>query len=207
MKRTSSIKYLGVVLDEKLTFINHITVTANRVRKLIYIFKKLRCVMDKPLLRTTYIALAQSVITYCISVWGGAASTHMIVLERAQRSLLKVMHSKPRMFSTHTLLKESAVLSVRQLYIFRCFTIAHIHILNSPNYGKLIQRRIFLYPLPSVKTHFAKKFGLYTPLLIYRKINATCDTKTSSLREAIAVVRSWLSTLNYVTTEKLLSSS
>jgi hypothetical protein len=63
-----------------------------RTRKLVWTFKTLRHVASDHLLRLIYVSLAQSVLTCCITVWGGAIRTRLLDLERAQRSLLKVMY-------------------------------------------------------------------------------------------------------------------
>lgn len=204
IERASSIKYLGVVLDEKLTFIDHITSTAKRVRRLIYVFRNLRSVVTRKLLKTIYVALAQPIISYCIPVWGGAARTHMIHLERAQRSLLKVMHSKPRRYPTFALYEMSEVLTVRQLYVLRSTVIAHKAILALPNYKELLKKRTFICPLPKVLTRFAKRLGPYIHFHIYKKVNYHCNIKACSLREVKLNVQNWLSTLNYDETENLL---
>jgi hypothetical protein len=72
----------------RLNWIPHIELITARTRKLIWTFKTLSNVADFELLRNAYFALAQSVIGYCVSVWGGACKTHLLQLERAQRSLL-----------------------------------------------------------------------------------------------------------------------
>ncbi|XP_059047711.1 uncharacterized protein LOC131843125 [Achroia grisella] len=63
-----------------------------------------------------YHTVVQSLLMYCITAWGGASKTHMISIERAQRSVLKVMLGKPFRFPTYLLHQEAAVLTVRQLF-------------------------------------------------------------------------------------------
>lgn len=43
----------------------------SRVRKLIWVFRRLRHVTDLDLLCTDYFALPQSVFSYCIGTWVG----------------------------------------------------------------------------------------------------------------------------------------
>lgn len=50
---------------------------------------------DIELLRMIYYALAQSVMDYCGEIWSGALKTHLLTLERAQKSILKVMTFSP----------------------------------------------------------------------------------------------------------------
>lgn len=89
LESTDSIKYLGIVIDKCLTWTKHINALGGKTRKLIYTFKKLRHVLSSDTLVTVYYALAQSILTYCISIWGAAAITHLLPLERAQRSITK----------------------------------------------------------------------------------------------------------------------
>ncbi|KAL0819437.1 hypothetical protein ABMA28_007542 [Loxostege sticticalis] len=89
--KSSTVKYLGVLLDDQLTWKPHIELITSRIRKLIWVFKKLRYVADLDLLRRVYYALAQSILGYCVVTWGGTCKSHMIQIERAQRSLLKTM--------------------------------------------------------------------------------------------------------------------
>ncbi|GBP71514.1 hypothetical protein EVAR_57079_1 [Eumeta japonica] len=70
--RASTIRYLGVTLDEKLTFVANITIMCGRIRKLILTMKLLREATSKQLIINVYEILRQTVLTYCISVWVGA---------------------------------------------------------------------------------------------------------------------------------------
>lgn len=72
LQKTHSMKYLGVVIDNVLGFREHIDTLCSRLRKLMYVFKTVRCVLDTKWLKSVYFALVQSVLTYCITIWGGA---------------------------------------------------------------------------------------------------------------------------------------
>lgn len=85
VQRVTSTRYLGIIIDECLSWHAQIDANISRIRKLIWIFKTLRYVMPADLLGKIYTVLAQSVTTYCIPVWGGASKTKMLELERAQR--------------------------------------------------------------------------------------------------------------------------
>jgi hypothetical protein len=73
LNRTSFIKYLGVTLDQCLNWHEQLRITAERIRKLIFIFIKLRDSADQSVLKTVYSALCESITTYCIPVWGGGS--------------------------------------------------------------------------------------------------------------------------------------
>lgn len=77
----------------KNTLNKHKGLLSNRIRKLMYIFKNLRHVADKSVIKMPCLALCQSLLSFCISSWGGTENTHMLKLERAQRAVLKVAYS------------------------------------------------------------------------------------------------------------------
>lgn len=62
-------KYLGVIVDQRLSWYYHLDCISSRIIKLVWIFKTLRHVTTKILLNKTYIE--QFVAVYCIPVWGG----------------------------------------------------------------------------------------------------------------------------------------
>jgi len=76
-----SIKYLGIYIDENLKWSIHINHINNTIKKIFYIFKSLRYILNCKLKKLTYIALVQSIISYGISFWGGAYPTHLYNLE------------------------------------------------------------------------------------------------------------------------------
>lgn len=204
INRAPTIPYLGVVLDENLNFSSHIRAVAGRVRKLIYLFKYLRNAADKQLLRTVYITLCQSIIGYCISVWGGAATTHMMPLERAQRAILKVMHRLPYRHPTSDLYKFSDVLSVRKLYIHQAVILCHRAIRVLPSYQKLCMKRVYKFPIPSINTSFARRFGTYQHPYLYNKISKIISLKDLPARDVKIMVFKYLDTLSYDQAEQLL---
>lgn len=200
-----SIKYLGVILDEKLNFLPHIVALATKIRRQINIMKLLRVGASKDILRMVYIALSQSVLGYCIGVWGGAAKTHLILLERAQRALLKVMLHKPRIYPTSTLYAETGLLSIRKIYILKAVVHAHKILLNLPNYTNIIKKRVFNLHTPSIKTAFACRFLAFQSPRLYNAINRKCKLLEKSVSEVKSAVNSHLSDIDYITTETLLT--
>lgn len=161
IRRANSIKYLGITLDDKLNFKNHIDILSKRVRKIIGVIKRLRNSASRVIIKYVYTAICQPLLTYCITVWGNAAKSVLITVERAQRSVLKVMFKKPYRYPTDSLYKEAQVLSVRQLFIHKVCLTAHKEITNSNVYPRLLEKRVYKIPTPTIKTTFATRFHPY----------------------------------------------
>lgn len=204
VERSGTIRYLGVILDDKLTFKDHIAAMSKRVRKIIYVMRNLRDVIDGQTLKSVYMALCQSVLGYCIRAWGGAASSILISLERAQRAVLKVALRKPIRYPTCALFSEAGVLSVRRLFYLRVAINTHTLVLNSNFYTEMLNKRIFRLPHATVKTSFAQRFGGFLFPYIYNKLMKLCDFKYCTTHEAKALLSRTLLHWDYDESESFI---
>lgn len=206
LEQTNSIKYLGVYIDCHLTWSKQIEYLSSRIRKLSHIFKKMRSISDASLINTLYLALCQSVLSYCIVSWGVASKTHLINIERAQRSVLKVAYHKKRRYSTDALYKETGLLRVRQLYILATILKFHKKALNSVLDSHRSQRK------PRWKKEMCKlRFGgisfSYMGPYLYNKINNKLDMVELTKFKCKKLLTNWLLTLDYANTEQILTST
>jgi hypothetical protein len=125
LQRVSEYKYLGIYIDRHLRWDKHVEHTTKKCRKMIYVFKVLRDIFPIQILRTIYFAMAQSIVEYGIVGWGGMAKTLLKPLNRAHRSIIKVMYRRKRVYPTEDLHTESGFLSIRQIYIRTVIAIIH----------------------------------------------------------------------------------
>lgn len=201
--KVNSTKYLGVTIDQRLSWHSHVEVISTRIRKLIWIFKTLRHVADKDLLNNIYVSLAQSIIIYCITVWGSALKTKFIQVERAQRLLLKVMYFKKRSFSTRDLYLTADLLSVRQLYVLHTLLRKHVSLgYDSSLLNK--RRKDIVAKIQTARTVFARNQYVSQSTHLYNHINKHLNIYPMLYHECKHTVTDWLKTLNYNETEKLL---
>lgn len=203
LEHVRNIKYLGVYIDERLSWNEQMEALKSRLRKLIYIFKRLRTVADGDTLKMVYTALCQSVLTYCITTWGAAGSTYLMKVERAQRAILKVAHRKPLRCPTDNLYNECKVLRVRQLYIVA--TILQFH-RKAP--GSIISQirsaRYNTWPTPKTNTKFANKAPYWMAPFLYNIAEKQLSTKDLNRHSCKQKVQSWLAGLTYQVTENIL---
>ena len=214
IKKVNQTKYLGVILDQKLTWYPHLEHVTGRVRKLGWIFKTLRHVIptnyipktggpNRNLLNEIYIAVAQSVITYCIPIWGGAAKSRFIDVERGQRGLIKIMYFKNRRFSTKTLYEISGLLSVRKLYIIATLLKKHRTLIFDKQLLSK-RRKDIIAQIPQTKTKFAAIQYNIRSAQIYNRINKKIYIYTKQLHDCKKTITEWIKPLTYEDTEALL---
>lgn len=203
--KVESTKYLGILVDQRLTWHSHLELIMSRTRKLIWVFKTLRHVANKKLLNQIYLSLAQSILTYCIPVWGGATKIKFLELERAQRSLLKVMHFKPYRFPTTELYRLSDNLTVRQLYIMAAILRIHKSLPYNPDIQNR-RRKDNIIPTNTINTTFASRQYINKSGKLYNSINKHLNFYSLSYYECKHLLIEWLKSKAYHDIENLLQN-
>ncbi|KAJ8711160.1 hypothetical protein PYW07_008402 [Mythimna separata] len=195
--RSDSIKYLGVWVDSALTWSDQINSLVSRVRKLIFVFKNLRTSANFSTLRTVYFALAHSILTYCISAWGGAGKCLMLRLERAQRAVLKVMAYKPFRFPTKELYRLWKLPTVRHSFVLSTVLRKHSSLTYDPDLSRRKRKTDRVCPTAVVKLEIVRRqFLFYSPVL-YNRINKVLNIYPCASRECKRLLDDWLATLAY----------
>lgn len=78
-EQVDEFRLLGVVLDNRLTFVSHITSVLSSCAQRLYLLKLLRDQgMPVSCLHTIFVSLIVNKITYCISAWGGFINENFV---------------------------------------------------------------------------------------------------------------------------------
>ena len=94
LENVTKIRDLGVVLDQKLTFSDHVQYITNKGNRalglLIRTFQSAspRCELNTKAILAAYNANIRSILEYCSVIWGGAARSHVVRVERIQHKFL-----------------------------------------------------------------------------------------------------------------------
>lgn len=90
LERVESIRDLGVIIDYKLQFNEHISIaTAKGFAALGFIRRSTKHFQDIYALKSLYCALVRSVLEYAVCVWSPHHTTQIIRMERVQRSFVR----------------------------------------------------------------------------------------------------------------------
>ena len=101
LTRSNTAKILGVIIDEKLTFKDHINSLVNKLAKYMYILVKLAKSIPLYVLRKIYFAHIHPHLLYCLPVYGSTtkSNTHQIIT--MQKRIIRLL-SGSRDFYCHT---------------------------------------------------------------------------------------------------------
>ena len=84
-------KYLGVSIDNKITWIPHITYARNKVSKCIGIMFKARNDLKRDTLINLYHLYIYPYLIYCIEAWGNATNCHLEQLYLTQKKVARLI--------------------------------------------------------------------------------------------------------------------
>ena len=116
IKRASTIKYLGITLDEFLNWNEHITCTIKSLNSLFSVFYNIRRYLTIEHIRVIYYTMIYSRIKYGICAYGFAKKENMDKVQILQNKLLKVLLEMEWRTPTNELHNKMDILQVKDLF-------------------------------------------------------------------------------------------
>ena len=99
-KRVSQIQFLGIVLDDKLTWKNHINHIYAKISKVIGILYKTKQMLSSKSLLILYVSLIKPYFSYGITIWGNTFKTYTSKLELLHKKIVRIISFSD--YRTHT---------------------------------------------------------------------------------------------------------
>ena len=115
--RVACTKFLGVLIDEKLSWANNIKSIKMKIAKGTGILNKAKLYVNLSTLVTLYHSFIYPHLTYCLEVWGGAGDVKIILsLFELQKIVVRIMKSSPHKPHTEPIFLDLKLLNIYQLY-------------------------------------------------------------------------------------------
>lgn len=111
-----TVKFLGIYLDDKLSWEPHIEYISGRLSRVIFLIKNLKSYVPYKYIRSAYFAFFQSIISYGILLWGNCSCVHNILL--LQKKVVRVIAESHRLDHCKPLFVKLKVLTIINLYIY-----------------------------------------------------------------------------------------
>ena len=119
LTQVNSAKYLGVIIDHKLNWIEHISYVKSKMSKGIGIMFKARQFLTKKALLMLYHAYIYPYMTYCIEVWGCASQTQLNCLFLLQKKIIRIMSFSHYLAHTNPLFLSMEVLPLMKIFMYK----------------------------------------------------------------------------------------
>ena len=123
LEKKHCIKYLGVLIDDTISWNYHLSYTCSRISRNTGIFLKLRHFLDLKQLKQLYYNLIYPYLSYAILAWGSACATHLKKIQVKQNHVIRLMFFAT-LYGKNTdsalpLLNLLDLLTVENIFIFR----------------------------------------------------------------------------------------
>ena len=112
INQVSSTKFLGVIIDENLSWAAHINMLHQKISKNFGIIRRLRYKLPSSILLLLYNTLIRPYYEYCAIIWATSSTVYLNKLQRLQKKIIRVIHNKKWNEHTPPLLKLSSLLNV-----------------------------------------------------------------------------------------------
>lgn len=100
IERVDSFKYLGIILDETLSWKSHISHVEKKVASMCGIMRRISGFVTRKALLSYYYAYIHSQLNYLVSIWGRACISNIKKLQVLQNRCLKTIFRRPYLYST-----------------------------------------------------------------------------------------------------------
>ena len=121
--RESVTKFLGIFIDENLTWKYPIEHVCNKVSKSIGMMYKSRNILSKRLMKQLYFSFIHSYLNYANIAWASTNKSNLISLYRHQKHAIRIIYDKDRFAHTKPLFKHPKALTVYEINLFQFFSL------------------------------------------------------------------------------------
>ena len=166
LERKDRVKYLGVHLDDTVSFKHHISYVASRISRSNGIITKLRHFLTLSQLRQLYYSIIYPYISYAILAWGSAYKSHIKKIQTKQNHAIKLIFfartSGELTESSLPLLNLLDVLTVNNVYRWHILKFTHLW---HKGLLPVLFQNYFQYAssIHGYNTRYASKQNLYKP--------------------------------------------
>ena len=117
--RVKSTKFLGVLIDENLSWNEHIQLVVNKISKNIGILHKAKTILNKKCLTNLYFSFINSYINYGNIAWGSTYHTNLKQIHSKQKHACRIIYKENKLTHSKPLMKDMNALNVYQINIYK----------------------------------------------------------------------------------------
>ena len=117
IERTSSIKFLGVMLEEHISWIDHVRTVENKIAKNIGLLDRVSQFLDEDSLKTVYFSYIHSYLNYANIAWTSTYATKLKRVYLKQKHAVRIVFNKEKLTHSKPLFKSLNALNVYEINI------------------------------------------------------------------------------------------
>lgn len=181
-KPVEKAKLLGVIIDDQLTFVDHIQEVIKKLNSALYTIRALKHICNKDTLKTIYYGYFESHIRYCLLLWGTVSDITKIF--KLQKRAIRVIAGISRRTSCRQAFEELQIMTLFNLVIFERIMYVYDNKtrfnLNTTTHHYYIRNSQLRPALPHTERY--KKSFLYNSITLFNNISIS-DELTSNRKK------------------------
>ena len=111
INRVDYFTFLGIIIDQKLTFNQHISFLCSKVSKSVGIINKISY-LPPNVLKCLYYTMVYPYLIYCIESWGASYVTNLSPLIILQKRVIRIITNNGKLAHTTPLFKKLNILKL-----------------------------------------------------------------------------------------------
>lgn len=113
----SSVKFLGVIIDQHLNWREHTDEISNKIAKNLNVIRHVKYLLDTNALQKLYYTLIHPYLTYCTIVWGKNYKSIINKVQIMQNKALRLIYCAKKLTKTNQLYTNFKILNIENIYI------------------------------------------------------------------------------------------
>lgn len=167
---TNKVKFLGLEIDNNLTWHAHIIHICRKLSSMCYAIHTVKKICTTDAIMALYYSNVQSILKYGIIFWGN--SNKSIKIFRLQKKIIRAIAGKDKLSHCKPLFKELKILTFPSLYMYHTilFLKQNLNLELNSNIHKHNTRNKFNVHMISHRTHMFAKSPYYSGIKLINKL-------------------------------------
>lgn len=167
-----SFKFLGINLDQKLTWERHCEVVSKKISSNVFVLRNLKSLVTCDILLMAFHALIMTHCAYGLIVWGHSA--HIDRVFAMQRRAVRVVGGVGYRADVRETFIQLKILTIPSLYIYHCLCYMHKNLDNYSSHNSVHEhntRRAYDLRVPYSRLQHSRNAINYYGPIFYNKLN------------------------------------
>ena len=134
-RETKNVKFLGIQLDTRLTWLPHIEGLLPTLSSTIYAVKRIRDTINANAAKSVYYALFHSRASYGLTAWGASPHSQKVLI--LQKKAVRIIEGAHYTESCRPLFRKHRILTIRATYILQQVIRVKRHLANFQQRGAI----------------------------------------------------------------------
>ena len=125
IEKATSIKFLGVMIDENISWRDHIKTVENKLSKNIGLLYQAKQFLDENSLKALYFSYIHLYLNYANIAWASTHFTKLKTISYKQKQATRIVFNEDRLCHSRPLLRELNTLNIYQINLFQVLKFMH----------------------------------------------------------------------------------